>query len=226
VLSPDGDDFMTPNNILNMAMLKDLDFVAITDHNSAKQLHTVEEIEKAYDFIIIPGIEVTVNEYFDVLCYFKTYEQAYALDAFIEPYLVVDDWDPFTREDQIITDIYDEEKELFPKSLKRTSIPYHMLYEKVHEIGGICVLAHIARASKSALLFYKLDDIPFDGIEIQSYQKEAFLKEHPTYNKYKILTSSDAHSLLTILERIEYLELSEKSIDAFFEYFEGRETDE
>lgn len=226
VLSPDGDDFMTPNNILNMAMLKELDFVAITDHNSAKQLHTVEEIEKAYDFIIIPGIEVTVEEYFDVLCYFKTYEQAYKLDAFIEPYLVQDDWDPFTKEDQIITDIYDEEIDHYPQSLKRTTIPYHDLYDKVQELGGICVLAHIERPSKSALLFYDLQDIPFDGIEIQSYHKESFLKEHPTFTSHKILTSSDAHSLLTISERVEHLELPEKSIEAFFHYFEGDNNNE
>ena len=35
-LSPCGDMDMTPNNILNMALLKELDLIALTDHNSCK----------------------------------------------------------------------------------------------------------------------------------------------------------------------------------------------
>ena len=35
-LSPCAADDMTPNNIVNMSMLKGLDFIAVTDHNSAK----------------------------------------------------------------------------------------------------------------------------------------------------------------------------------------------
>jgi len=217
---------MTPNNILNMAMLKELDFVAVTDHNSAKQLHTIEEIEKAYDFIIIPGIEVTVSEFFDVLCYFRTYEAAYIFDTYIEHYLAADDWGPFSEKDQVITDIYDTEIDTYSSSLRRTNLPYTELYNKVKELDGIAVLAHIERKSKSALLVYKLEDLSFDGIEIQQYQKSTFLDANPQYEKQKILTNSDSHTLLTISERIEYLELPEKSIEAFFRYFEGHDKDE
>ena len=32
---------MTPNNIVNMAIIKELDFIAVTDHNSAKNLPAV-----------------------------------------------------------------------------------------------------------------------------------------------------------------------------------------
>ncbi|NTV91592.1 MAG: PHP domain-containing protein, partial [Clostridiales bacterium] len=37
-LSPCADDEMTPNNIVNMAALKGLDFIALTDHNSTGNL--------------------------------------------------------------------------------------------------------------------------------------------------------------------------------------------
>lgn len=217
---------MTPNNILNMAMLKNLDFVAISDHNSAKQLYTIQEIEKAYDFIIIPAIEVTVLENFDVLCYFRTYESAFELDKFLESYLNADDWGPFNEKDQVITDIYDEEKSTFPQSLRSTSLSYAELYKKVKDLNGIIVLAHIERNSKSALLSYPLHEIEFDGIEIQYYEKEEFLNKNPEYRKYKILTSSDSHTLLTISERDEYLDLDNKSIESFFAYFKGNDKNE
>ena len=35
-LSPCGDDDMTPNNIVNMALLKGLDVIAVTDHNTCR----------------------------------------------------------------------------------------------------------------------------------------------------------------------------------------------
>jgi PHP family Zn ribbon phosphoesterase len=216
---------MTPNNILNMAMLKELDFLAITDHNSAKQLHVVEEIEKAYDFIFIPGIEVTVKEGFDVLCYFKTYEDVRKLDKQIEPYLN-GSWGPFSSDDQVITDIYDTEISTFKKPLLSPSIPFTALYDTVKELNGLVILAHIERSSKSALNSHSLSDLTFDGIEIQAYKKEEFLKANPSYKKHIILTSSDSHSLLTISERENYVDLPEKSIDAFFNYFEKRDQHE
>jgi len=223
-LSPDGDILMTPNNILNMAMLKGLDIVAITDHNSAKQLHTIEDIETAYDFVIIPGIEVTVEEGFDVLCYFKRYTDAYALDCFIEDHLVDDDWGPFSQDDQVITDIYDTTVETYDKSLRSTKIPYRILVHKVRQLDGILVLAHVDRTSKSALLDHPIEAYDCDGIEIQPYAKQAFLESHPELKSYRILSSSDAHDLLAIQERTEALELDELSIEAFFSYFKGSET--
>jgi len=33
-LSPCADDDMTPNNIVNMSVLKGLDIIAVTDHNT------------------------------------------------------------------------------------------------------------------------------------------------------------------------------------------------
>ena len=201
-------------------MLKELDFVAITDHNSLKQLETIKNIETSYNFIYIPGVEVTVLEGFDVLCYFKDFETAQSFDSFLETYLT-DDWGPFNKSNQIITDIYDNEVETFNKPLLSTVLPYRDLYKKVSSLNGICVLAHVDRKSKSALLVYNLEDIPFDGIEIQPYEKQEFINRNDYLKQYKIISNSDSHTLLTISERVEYLDLKEKSIDAFFEYFKG-----
>lgn len=40
-LLPCADNDMTPNDIFNMAILKGLDVIAITDHNSVKILETM-----------------------------------------------------------------------------------------------------------------------------------------------------------------------------------------
>ena len=40
-LSPCGDELMTPNNIVNMALIKGLDIIAVCDHNTARHLPDV-----------------------------------------------------------------------------------------------------------------------------------------------------------------------------------------
>ena len=61
VLSACADDLMTPNNIFNMANLKGLDIISVTDHNSLKQLQICQEISESYDMLFIPGVEITCS---------------------------------------------------------------------------------------------------------------------------------------------------------------------
>ena len=42
-LSPCGDNDMTPNNIVGMSVVKELDVIAVTDHNSCKNCPAVKK---------------------------------------------------------------------------------------------------------------------------------------------------------------------------------------
>jgi len=220
ILSPCADELMTPNNILNMAMLKKLDFLAITDHNTAKQLKVFDELAESYDFVLIPGVEVTVNENFDVLCLFKTFDDAYVFDIYLETHLN-GEWGTFTKENQVITDIYDETVETFNTPLTSTNIPFSELLNETRKLDGAIILSHIDRGSHSALNVFSLDDLEFDAIEIQKHFKDEFLDKNPDLNKYKILFNSDSHTLMSISEEEFYLELEEKTVNAFFKFIKG-----
>ena len=220
ILSPCADLLMTPNNILNMAMLKELDFLAITDHNSTKQLKIIQELQESYDFIIIPGVEVSVLEEFDVLCYFRSFEDAISFNTYLEAHLT-DNWNNYTEDDQIITDIYDMTLEVYSKPLTGTTIPYGELVNEVRKYDGAIVLAHIDRKSQTPLKAFKLSDIEFDGIEIQPYLREQFIEQNEYVKEYKIFHNSDSHSLLQLHEKEYSLELKDKTIDSFFEYLKG-----
>ena len=67
---------MTPNNIINMSLIKELDIIAVTDHNSAENLRAVTEVGKKTGIKVIPGLEVTTREEVHVLCYFKELDKA------------------------------------------------------------------------------------------------------------------------------------------------------
>ena len=77
-LSPCGDNDMTPNNIVNMALLKELDIIAITDHNSCENAAAVMKVAEGTDLIVIPGMEVeTLKKYiwfaYFGYCFSKSY---------------------------------------------------------------------------------------------------------------------------------------------------------
>jgi len=220
VLSPCADELMTPNNILNMAMLKGLDFLAVTDHNTTKQLKVFKELEDSYDFIFVPGVEVTVKENFDVLCLFKSFNDAILFDKFLEDNLN-GEWGIFEESDQVITDIYDTEIATFNKPLSSTKISYVDLVKETRALNGLLILCHIDRLSRSALNNFSLDDLEFDAIEISQYVKDQYLKKHPQLLKYRILFNSDAHTLLSISEKEYFFDLEEKTIECFFKFIRG-----
>lgn len=220
VLSPCADELMTPNNILNMAMLNELDFIAITDHNSTKQLHVIKQLADSYDFIIIPAVEVSVKEGFDVLCYFQTFEDATTFGDYLENFLN-DEWLNYTKDDQVITDIYDNTFDTYDKPLTSTTLDYSEVYKKVKELHGVTILAHINRPSCTPLSTYKLSEIPFDGIEISPYKREDFIATHQEVSNHLVFHNSDSHTLLQMHDKQFSIELPEKTIEAFFSYMKG-----
>lgn len=211
---------MTPNNILNMSMLKEVNLLSITDHNSTKQLRVFQELQESYDFLFIPGVEVSVSEGFDVLCYFRNFNDALKFDKFLEVHLN-GKWGIFNESNQVITDIFDTTYETIPVPLTDTNIPYSELVKEVRELNGAIVLAHIDRASKSVLNVFDLKNIDFDAIEIQKHNRDKFLQANPYLNNYKLFFNSDSHSLLSISEREDYINLEEKTVESFFDFLIG-----
>ena len=114
VLSACADDLMTPNNIFNMANLKGLNIISVTDHNSLKQLSICQEISESYDMLFIPGVEISTNEGFHILCYFKKIEDALEFDHKIEQLIEKTTYDVQYYGEQQIVDINDEVIDLYP----------------------------------------------------------------------------------------------------------------
>ncbi len=73
-LSPCGDLDMSPRKIVQTAMEKGLDMIAITDHNSTRNVRTCVEIGKKSGLFVIPGCEVNTQEEVHCLCYFPDLE--------------------------------------------------------------------------------------------------------------------------------------------------------
>lgn len=208
VLSPCSDILMTPNNILNMAMLKQLDIIAITDHNSAKQLKTIAEIAKSYDFLFIPGIEITVKEGFDLLIYFKTLKQALLFDQHMEHFLNHNSLSNTHFHEQQIMDINDQVIECYPYTLvQKTQLSVLDLHQWIDPNETLTMIAHFERQAKRIKPY--MAHFHYDAIETI----------HPNnVHLPHIIYNSDSHQLTDLLERTSKnaITLPQLTIDAFF----------
>ena len=218
VLSPDADVLMTPNNIFNMAYLKKLDIIAVTDHNSTKQLKIMQELSESYDMLFIPGIELSLAEDIHVCCYFASTDDAYRFDNLLEPWRNNIRYDGHLGSEQGITDINDEIVEVYPFDLSiNLSLSLLELRALLQPFRHILVFAHVDRKKHSGLSH--LSNFKPDAIELSSRASQDFIHAHHL-NQYKIFYNSDAHMITDINERNDYnhVELESLSIDAFFDY--------
>ena len=203
-LSPCADDDMTPNNIVNMALIKNLQLIAITDHNSIGQIEAVSKValEKGLSFVY--GLEVQTIEEVHILCYFKDYYHAQLFYGALKGTLILMPNNEEYFGNQLFFDHLDEEtgKE---KNCLLTSSNWTLeeLEHQVHLYHGAFVIAHAVDKQNS--ITTQLGFIPlklkFDGIEVKNEEeKERCLKANPWIEDTVWLFNSDAHQLIDIHE--------------------------
>lgn len=215
-LSPCGDELMTPNNIVKMSLLKGLQMIAVTDHNTCRHLPAVEKVARALGLPLLPGVELTTREEVHLLAYFQTVPEALAFSEQIYPHLPdipnrPDFFGPQTELDEEDEPVREEGKLL----LTALDLSVDELAARVARAGGLAVPAHINRGGNGILnaLGFLPPGAPFAALEIAKN-----LPCPGDYSAYKLLHSSDAHRLEDIYERVECLDLPECSPAGFFDY--------
>ena len=83
-LSPCGDDENTPNNIVNMALIKGLHVIALSDHNTGKNCPAAMAVGKENGLVVLPAMELTTSEDIHILCLFEKYENLQRLEQYID----------------------------------------------------------------------------------------------------------------------------------------------
>jgi PHP family Zn ribbon phosphoesterase len=83
VLSPCSNRDMTPNNIINMSLLKGLDIIAVADHNTAGNAETVLKCARSRSIMAVPGMEVETMEEVHILCLFPNLEAVVSMEELV-----------------------------------------------------------------------------------------------------------------------------------------------
>jgi len=216
-LSPCGEDDMTPNNIVNMAVLKELDVIAITDHNSAENVESALQCARDKDIVVIPGMEIETREEIHVVCFFPDLETVLKMQHIVYEALP----DLKNREDifgkQLIMDSNDDIKGRVDRLLlTATSLSLEDVHKTAHDLGGIMIPAHVDRDSYSVLsnlgMIPEYLDLKYLEIS-RTCDLIKLTEEIPELKKYRFIRSSDAHTLGDIFERESLMEVDEKSIN-------------
>jgi PHP family Zn ribbon phosphoesterase len=220
-LSPCGHQDMTPNNIINMACLKGLDAIGLTDHNSAENLPAVMELGRRKGIIVVPGMEVQSREEVHILCYFPSIERIKEFQQIVYSNLEgINNPDFFGH--QYVMDIDDriicENNRLLIGS---TGLSVERICSEAVSHGGKAVPAHVDRRAYSIIsnLGFIPPGLPITTIEVsRSKEIEQLLSEFPYLKDYRAIRSSDAHRLQDILEREWYIDVDQRCVDSIIEY--------
>lgn len=199
VLSPCAEVEMIPPLIVQEAVERGINLIAITDHNATANIAAVQQAAKDTSLIVLPGMEVQTVEEVHVLCLFDTLEQVLAwqvevtntlpplennIELFGEQFVVDYEGEFIRRECQLL--------------LTSSELSIDDVYDKVTALGGLAIPAHVDR--KAFGLFANLGLIspawPVAALEIsrhlplgQAVQRYRQLKGYP------LIQSGDVHRL-------------------------------
>lgn len=217
-LSPCGDNEMTPNNIVGMALLAGFDIIAITDHNSCLNCRACMEVGEKLGVLVIPGMELTTSEEAHVVCLFQTIEQAENFNAYVwERYNKIDNR-PEIFGEQLIMNSEDEViGNVQSLLINATNISVNDIVQITAQFDGCAFPAHIDKDSYSVTA--SLGTIPleanFNTAEISFKGDVDKLKIlYPELEQMHILQNSDAHYLEDIGDPLLTITLPEKSAEA------------
>ncbi len=213
-LSPCGSNDMTPNNIVNMCILKGLDVIAITDHNTCGNVEAVMKVAKETDLIVIAGMEVETSEEIHVVCLFPTLAIAKIFEK-----VVFEKLPNIKNREDIFGEqlLLDEEDEVIGKQaqmlITATQMDLYTLVKEVSNLGGVAIPAHVDRTSYSIIsnLGFVPPDLNIKSIEFsKNVTINDFLKKHSYLQKYHQIFSSDAHYLEDISEKNNFLTMDQE----------------
>lgn len=199
VLSPCGDYEMAPGPILQAAQEKQLDIIAITDHNSGDNAKAFMEAAQDTELIVLPGMEVTTEEEAHVVTLFDN------LGALAEWQAIVYDALPSIKNNedffgvQVEVDAQNNVVQVHDRFFAGTTrLSIDRVVKQVHALGGLCIPAHVDKPVFSVIS--QLGAIPpdLDVVAVEIFRAtplEQARQEFPDVNRYSLVRSSDAHYL-------------------------------
>ena len=227
VLSPCGDLEMGPQNIIRRAKEEGLDMIAISDHNTTRQVKVTQKVGRERGLFVLGGVEVTSLEETHCLCYFESDKQLDDFQAFLDVHLphIPNDEDRFGY--QLIVDENDEivgEEEYH--LLNAIDVDIDGIYNEVHRIGGLFVPAHVNKGTTSltSQLGFIPPDLKADGLEINRFTtREEMLKKFAYLKRFNFITDSDAHFIDNVGDVYNVIYMEHRTFAEFALALAGKE---
>lgn len=210
-LSPCAAPEMVPRNIVNMAVLAGASVIAVTDHNSVRNVWAVTQAA-GDKLIVVPAMEVWTREDVHMLCLFPNSHTAEIFDHTVYQALPDRQSDIELFGQQYYFDgeskITGWEERLL---LSPTMLGVEEICLQVDSLGGVVIPAHIDRTySLIGQLGFIPENLPIGLVEVSRRGKKP-----EKASNYPHITNSDAHSLAALAGANPWeLEVETKTVQA------------
>lgn len=215
VLSPCGDLEMSPMNIIKTAVEQKLDIIGITDHNSTLHGPLIRRLGKENNIYVLTGAEVTTREEVHCLTFFENDKMLGIFQEYLDLHLPNIRNKPSVFGYQVVVDENDNiMKEIKPLLITGINQSIEDVENKVHELGGIFIPAHVNKQLNSILanLGFLPPGLKADGYEVTGDVAD-FLSKHREFSGATILKNSDAHQLNFIGKNHNIFEIEQPDFD-------------
>jgi 3',5'-nucleoside bisphosphate phosphatase len=188
-LSPCAELTMSPARLVREASRCGIEILALTDHNSARNLPAFRTCCLGAGILPVFGLEVNTAEEVHVVCLFEELSQASEFGEYIESLLPPIDNAPHLFGDQVIVDAEENILGFYEPSLfSGADISFFDLIGQVTDAGGLAIPAHIDRNSNGAVSQLGfLPDLRYSAVESIRIPPPCSVRSHT------VITGSDAH---------------------------------
>lgn len=197
---------MIPPLIVQEALERGINLIAITDHNATGNIHSVMEAAQGTDLTILPGMELQTREEVHLLCLFETLEQAQTWQKAVDSILPDRSNNPEFFGEQFIVDasgdfIRREDRLLIVSA----EIGLDEAAAQVQALGGFAIPAHVDRKAFSLIANLGLIPPGFEALEISRHLKpDEAATRYPQVRGYPLIQSGDVHRLEEFLGVCEF----------------------
>lgn len=192
---------MHPKALVQQALEKKLDMIAISDHNASANVRYVMAAATGKNIQVIPAMEITTSEEVHLLALFGTLSDLIQLQTVIDRHLFGENDENRFGVQAIVNELGEVEGLNNQLLIGATDLPIDNIIDIIHQLRGLAIPAHIDRESFSVLsqLGFIDDHSNFDALEISKLTGiEQGRSRYSDLARYPFLTSSDAHFIKDI----------------------------
>ncbi len=219
VLSPCGDLEMSPRNIVRQAVIKKIDILGITDHNSTYHTKVIYDLAREEGIEVYFGCEVCTREEVHCLALFESHVLCQSFQKFLDEHLSDVKNNPERFGYQVVVDKNENIIKQVDKSLiSGLKASIEEVEREVHRLKGIFIPAHIDRPYSSIIsqLGFIPMDLNIDAVEIsKNVIFNDFVGKNKWVEKYTIVQNSDAHYLGNLGDVTTLLRMESTSFNEF-----------
>lgn len=190
---------MIPPLIVQEALERHIDIIAITDHNASANVPAVQKAADGTGLTVLPGMEVQSHEDVHLLCLFASLADLEAWQHQVDLSLP-DELNPADHlGEQFVVDEQGEFVRSEPRLLlTATEFSIEEIIEHVNKLNGIVIPAHVDRTSYGLFptLGFLADWWHFPALEISHHIKPEILQEKfPSSKNHPLIQGGDVHRL-------------------------------